>query len=466
MVQLIVFRGVQGVGGGFIFANAFAIIGDLYSPAERGRYAGIMSSVFGLASVIGPLVGGWITDNLDWRWVFYVNIPLGIAAFLVLAVVLPPGPRHRAERRIDYAGAATLAAGIAPMLLAFSWAGTDYAWSSPQVIAPLCLSAGMLAAFLMIEQRAEDPIVPLSIFRNRIFAVCTAVTFVSGAAMFAGSVYIPLFMQGVLDFSATNAGLVLTPMTVAMVAASALGGQLISRTGTYRWLTIAGLAVATTGLFLLSRLDADSSQYFGMAAMSVMGFGLGLSFPALVLASQNAVPHAMMGVTTSLNQFSRSVGGTIGVAIMGSWLTRRLNAELGADLPARVQAEAPAPLLDAIGNPRVLLDPESLARLRDEGFGGVWGADGPILFDQTLRSMREALATSITEVFLIGMALMAAAFVISWFLREVPLRRTIEMPSPLEVVPSDGDGGPDRTPIPLRRAEQARRVSGDDRAGN
>lgn len=445
MVELIVFRGVQGIGGGFIFANAFALLGDLFAPAERGKYAGLMSGVFGLASVIGPLIGGGITDHLHWRWVFYVNIPLGLVALVVLALVLPKSERHDATRRLDYMGAVTLAATIAPLLLAFSWAGTDYPWLSVQVIGPLALSALMGVAFFLIETRADEPIVPFSLFRNQIFAVCTAVTFVSGAAMFSASVYIPLFMQGVLNFSATNAGLVLTPMTIAMVCGSAIGGQMISRTGKYKLMTVFGLVLATGGLFLLSTMTDHSSQVRGMEYMTVVGFGLGLSFPTLVLASQNAVPFQMMGLTTSLNQFARSVGGTIGVAIMGSILTRRLNEEIGAGLPSRVSQEAPPQLLAALHNPRVLLDDNAMQRLRDEGFGRLFGGDGPQLFDQTIGSMKAGLATSITEVFLFAAILGAVACVISLFLRETRLRTTFEAASALE-------GVPPVTPVPAEQA--------------
>jgi EmrB/QacA subfamily drug resistance transporter len=455
MVRLIIFRGIQGLGGGLIFANSFAMLGDLFEPVERGKYAGLMSSVFGLASVIGPLVGGGITDHIDWRWVFYVNLPLGLIALAVLATVLPASERRRSDLRVDYAGASVLAVAIAPMLLAFSWAGNDYAWASPQVVGALCVSAFALAAFVVIEYRAEDPVIPLSLFKNRVFAICSAAAFVSGGAMFAGSVYIPLFMQGVLGFSATNAGLVLTPMTIAMVAGSATAGQLISRTGKYKWMTVGGLMCSTGGLVLLSLMTADSSQVYGMAAMSVVGLGLGLSFPTLVLATQNAVPHTMMGVTTSLNQFSRSVGGTIGVAIMGSILIRRLDDELAAGLPDEVRTRAPAPLIEGLGNPRILLDEGELEQLRDRGFAPVFGDDTARLFEQTVESMKEALATSITEVFFIAAALMAVAVAIILFLPELPFRR--EQPLPAPAAPPVGAGGTPATASPsrpIRRATQ------------
>lgn len=427
MVQLIIFRGVQGAGGGFLFANAFALVADMFTPIERGRYTGLMSGVFGLASVIGPLVGGAITDHTNWRWVFYVNLPLGVVALVVIALVLPPPPRREGSRkRVDYLGAAVLAGAIAPMLLGFSWAGADYAWASPQVITALAISAALLALLPIVELRAEDPIIPLPIFRNRVFAICTAATFVSGAAMFSGTVYIPLFMQGVLDFSATNAGLVLTPMTLAMVAGSATSGQIVSGTGRYKWTCVGGFVIATTGMVLLARLGPDSSQLYGMSAMALVGLGLGLTFPTLVLASQNALPHAMTGVTTSLNQFSRTVGGVIGVALMGSLLSRRLDSELASGIPPEVRAQAPPQMLQALQNPRILLDDGALARLRDEGFASVFGDAAPRLFDATVRSMKEGLAASISDVFILAAACMAAALLISVFLPERPLRTSHE----------------------------------------
>lgn len=450
MVQLIIFRGIQGLGGGAIFANAFAIIGDLFTPAERGRYAGMMSAAFGLASVIGPLIGGGITDHLDWRWVFYVNIPLGLITLVVLTTILPANARHDSSRRVDYAGAATLAAAIAPLLLAFSWAGGDYAWTDQHVLLPLAFAAVMLAVFIYVERRADEPIVPLTIFQNRIFAVSAAATFVSGAAMFSGSVYIPLFMQGVLKFSATNAGLVMTPMTLGIVSGSMLSGQIVSRTGKYKWLTVCGMGIAGFGMYLLSTLSTSSSQLMGMGYMAVLGFGLGFTIPTLVLAAQNAVSYSLLGVSTSLIQFSRSVGGTIGVAIMGSLMTRSLNSELSGRLPVEVQQRAPEPLLETLNNARILLDPGALTALRDEGFASVFGADAPRLFDETIGAMRAGLASSITDVFFLSTVVIGAAFALTFLLREIPLRTSYETVSAAEApVPTFEEApAPEPEPVP------------------
>jgi hypothetical protein len=370
---------------------------------------------------------------------------------VVLAVVLPANNPRDESRKLDYVGAAALASAIAPLLLAFSWAGTEYAWTSPQVLTAFAIAFVMSGVFIIAEQRAQEPIIPFSLFRNRVVAVASAITFVSGGAMFASSVYIPLFMQGVLDFSATNSGLVMTPMMLSMVCGSMISGQLVSRTGKYKWMCSFGFAVATGGMAILATMDADSSQYAGMSGMAVLGFGLGVSFTPLVLSAQNAVPYTMMGVTTSLNQFSRSVGGTIGVAIMGSILTRRLDSELAKGIPAEVQSSAPEPLLEALENPRILLDEGALAAIRDEGFAGVFGANASALFTATIDSMQSALATSIAEIFMISAVLMACSFVITLFLPEVPLRGPVMPTVSPEEATVDAAERPQSRPAPSER---------------
>jgi EmrB/QacA subfamily drug resistance transporter len=435
MMELILFRGVQGLGGGFIFANAFAIVGDLFAPAERGRYTGIMSGVFGLASVIGPLVGGAITDNLSWRWVFYVNIPLGLVALATITMVLPASQPRGVGRRLDYVGAMALAGTVAPLLLGFSWAGNEYGWTAPQVIGCFAFSAVLLAVLLLAEVNAAEPIVPLRLFRNKIFAVATAATFISGVGLYAGSVYIPLFMQGVLHFSATNAGLVATPMMVSMVCGSLIGGQVVSRTGKYKWISVFGMGISAVGMYMLSMLATGSSQARGMMDMAVLGFGLGFTIPTLTLAAQNAVPYSMLGVVSAFTQFARSVGGTIGVAIMGSVMTRQLDSHLAGGLSPEVQQRAPAPLLEALKSPRVLLDQHAMNLLHDEGFVPVFGANADRLFDSTVASMKTALAASITDIFFISTMIMVTALAVTFLLSELPLRVSNEVPPALETPP-------------------------------
>ena len=432
MVQLIAFRGLQGIGGGFIMANAFAIIGDLFPPAERGKYAGLMTGVFGLSSVLGPLIGGGITDSLNWRWVFYVNLPLGLVTITVLYLFLPSIQRRAQSVRIDYLGAAALAAGVAPLLVALTWAGNDYAWGSPQVLGLLSVSAVVLSLFVLIESKVEEPIIPLGLFRSPIFAVAVGVTFLTGVSMFGNSLLIPLFMQGVVGTSATNSGLVMTPMTLAMVVGATIGGQIISRTGRYVATTVFGMAVMAFGTFLLSRMGVDTAQFTAVRNMAVVGFGLGLTMPSLVIAVQNAFPYQLLGVVTSSITFFRSIGGTLGVAILGSLLTSRLASELNRNIPADVRAATPPDLLKPMTDPQVLLSPGAMAQLREASVR--LGGDAAAAFERVIAALRLSLANSIEHAFFVALILVSAAFFVSLFLREMPLRKTIE------TLPAEGQG--------------------------
>lgn len=424
MVQLIVFRGIQGAGGGMIMAGAFAIIGDLFPPAERGKYAGLFSAAFGLASVVGPSVGGFITDNLSWRWVFYVNIPFGLLALLVLAWGMPWG-RPRGERlAVDYWGVAALVLAVVPMLLAFVWAGGQYAWGSPQIVGLLGFSVLMIAAFAWLESRAADPILPLGLFRNRIFVVSAVVVFLTGMGMFGSITYLPLFVQGVIGASATSSGLVITPMMMGIVAASTVSGQLISRLGRYRLLGTLGVALMALGMFLLSRMDATSTQGEAVRNMVVVGVGLGITFPILGIAVQNAVPFRLLGVVTASTQFFRQMGGLVGVAIFGTLMSTHVRNNLVSELPAEVRTGVPGPLLERLEDPQVLLSPQALDRLRD-GFAAL-GGEGPRLFEATIGSMRSVLADGLGLVFVAGLFITVAALAVSLFLKDIPLRGTPE----------------------------------------
>jgi hypothetical protein len=321
---------------------------------------------------------------------------------------------------VDYSGVAALVLAVVPMLLAFVWAGDQYAWGSPQIVGLLGFSALMIAVFVWLESRAADPILPLGLFRNRIFVVSTVVVFLTGMGMFGSITYLPLFVQGVIGASATSSGLVITPMMMGMVAASTVSGQLISRLGRYRLLGTLGVALMALGMFLLSRMDATSTQGEAVRNMVVVGVGLGTTFPILGIAVQNAVPFRLLGVVTASTQFFRQMGGLIGVAIFGTLMSTHVRNNLAGELPAEVRAGVPASLLERLEDPQVLLSPDALDRLRG-GFAAL-GSEGPGLFEATIGSMRSVLADGLGLVFLAGLAITVAALAVSLFLKDIPLK--------------------------------------------
>lgn len=422
MPQLIVFRGVQGIGAGFITAMTFIVVGDLFPPARRGRIQGIFGSVFGLASIVGPLLGGYLTDYLSWRWVFFVNLPVGVVALIALIVLFPHLRPPRREHAIDYGGAVTLVAGVVALLLALSWGGREYAWGSPQILALLGFGLALAVLFLSIERRAVEPIIPLSLFGNPIIRVALLAVTLTSIAMFGTILFVPLFIQGVLGTSATDSGLVLMPMTLAMVLGSTASGQLISRTGRYRPMAIGGLAAMLIGMFLLSTLGVGASYAELLRNVTILGLGLGATFPVFTLAVQNAAPYAQLGAATAATQFFRSIGGTLGAAIFGSLLTNRYAPLLHAALSPEVQRRVPPEYLAPFENPEVLLNPQIAGTLR-QGFDRL-GPSGPVLLAQVLEAIRSALAVSIHEMFVLGTFVVATALVAVLFLREIPLRRS------------------------------------------
>ncbi len=425
MAQLIAFRAIQGLGAGIIMATAFAIIGDVFPPAERARWTGLMSAVFASASVVGPLIGGYITDNLNWRWVFYVNLPIGVLALSVFFLGMPslrPAVRHR----LDYWGVTMLVASVVPLLMALSWAGEQYPWLSPQIIGLLAFAAVASVAFAAVERRAAEPIMPPVLFRSPIFIVAAIVTFLTGMGMFGCIAYIPLFVQGVIGSSATNSGLVTMPMMLAMTVSSATAGQIMARRGRFRLIGIVGLVVMTLGLFFMSQMGVTSTNAIATRNMIVVGIGLGATMPVYMLAVQNSMPHPMLGVSTAGIQFFRSVGGTMGVAIMGSLLNSRFSAELAAQTSPQVRESTPPDLLQRLQNPQSLLNADLLAGLRS-AFEGL-GEQGPAMFNEIMLATRAALGTAIAEAFLLGVGVTAVAVAVAFFLREVPLRKTWAAP--------------------------------------
>ncbi|MGE5690409.1 MAG: MDR family MFS transporter [Pseudomonadota bacterium] len=395
MGQLIAFRAVQGLGGGGLMVTTLAVVGDLIPPRERGRYQGWFGGVFGVSTVIGPLLGGFFVDNLSWRWIFYVNLPVGLAAFAVIAVAFHARSAH-VEHRVDYAGAALLAGALSAIVLFTSLGGTTLAWGSAAIAVLAVLGVVLSVAFVLWEWRAEEPILPLELFRNRIFSVACAIGFVVGLALFGAVTFLPLYLQVTKGLSPTSSGLHMTPMMGGVLVTSILSGNVISRWGRYKPFPIAGTAVMTIALLLLSRLQADTTTWRASLDMLVLGLGLGMVMQVLVLAVQNAVDHTQLGVATSGSTLFRSIGGSIGVALFGTIFASRLGVELAARLPASARVPAAT-------------DPAAVERL-----------------PPGLRSAYEdAFAAALEPVFLTAAAISVVAFALTWLLREVPLQRTV-----------------------------------------
>ena len=405
MAQLIAFRALQGLGGGGLMVTAQAIIADVVSPRERGRYMGYFGAVFGGAMVAGPLAGGFFTDNLSWRWVFYVNLPLGLAALVVTTFALhASGTRLR--HRIDYLGAALLAGGVACMVLLTTWGGTQYAWRSSTIVGLGVAAVVLLVAFLLVERRAAEPIIPLELFRNSTFDVSSAVSFIIGFAMFGVISFLPLYLQLVTGASATNSGLLLVPLMFGLLGASTVSGQLISRTGRYKVFPVAGTAIAAAGMWLLSTLTPTTGRAVSTAYMVVVGIGIGLVMQVVVMATQNAVDARHLGIATGTVSFFRSVGGSFGVAAFGAVFSNRLATELARRLSPGVLAQLAA---GRAGSPTASLSPRALDAL-----------PAPVR-----HGFVEAFAAALTATFRYAVPCVLVAFVITWLLKERPLRRTV-----------------------------------------
>ena len=430
MDQLIAFRAIQGIGGGSMMALSFTTVGDLFPPAERGKYQGIVAAVFGLSSIIGPTLGGFITDNLSWNWIFYVNVPLGLPVIALFIRFFPNTRPERRSVRLDYTGMALLVLVVVPLLIGLSLGGVQYEWFSLQIVGILVFAAVMTVTFVLVERRAEDPIMPLDIYANPVVGISLVAVFITGFAMFGSIIFIPLFFQGVLGASATSSGSFLTPMMLSMVVAATLSGQALSRLGGhYRLQGLIGIGVMTSGVVLTSRMTADTS--FGQAVASIMltGLGLGITFPSFTIAVQNAAPANQLGAVTSATQFYRSIGGALGLAVLGSLMANRFAAGLRESLPPALMQALPQDQLARMEeNPQALVNPEALESLRT-GFADR-GPQGEAIVAELIAALQATLASAISTVFVVVAGALGIAFVVTIFLREVPLRGRAAGPGP------------------------------------
>ncbi|HEX2143981.1 MAG TPA: MDR family MFS transporter [Glycomyces sp.] len=340
MLQLILFRGLQGLGGGGLISLAFTVVSDVVSPRERGKYQGFFGAVFGISSVAGPVLGGWLAE-VDWRWIFYINLPLGLAALFAVNHILRRHKFPTRHRRIDYLGAMCLVPAVVCLLLAVTWGGNEYAWSSGVIIGLFGAAAVLAATFIYVETRAEEPILPLRMFKQGTFALASVIALIFGIAMFSGIVYIPLFFQMVRGYTPTHSGLLMIPMMAGLVLTSVSSGFVISKVGRYKWFLVAGSIVITSGLALFTQLHVDTPLWTSGGFLLVLGIGMGMFMQPLVLAMQNIVRPEDLGAGTSTNNFSRSLGGAIGTAVLGAVMTSRLNDELAANLPGAVAQLSP-----------------------------------------------------------------------------------------------------------------------------
>ncbi|HEX8730794.1 MAG TPA: MFS transporter, partial [Ktedonobacterales bacterium] len=476
--QLIAFRALQGLGAGIGISLVFTVVGDIFPPAERARWQGIFGAVYGLSSVFGPTLGGYLTDHgplvgtfitdvSRWRWVFYVNLPIGIIALIALIIYMPKNLSARtstlrgwpAIRRIDFPGAALASAATILLLLGLTWGGSTYPWQSWQVIGALVGAVVLLGAFLVAERFAAEPVLPLDLFKNQVFAAAGLLSLLTGAILLALAYYLPLFLQGVLGASATNSGEVITPLTVSLVIGSMVGGLLVARTGRYQWLAIIGAALICVGVFLLAGMTETTSILQASVFMIAPGIGLGLYFSFTTLSVQNAIPRTRMGVGTAAMRYLQQAGNTLGVAIIGTVVNNTITSDIAGRLPAGASRLTPAGLAAAT-NPQVLVSQQYHDQLvaRAQGYAAQAAVaqaqaagqipSGPAhdsvvaaivqqartetaqLLAQVFDALRHSLAVGIQHGLWATLIIGALALVVAFFLKDVPLAKTFREEHP------------------------------------
>jgi EmrB/QacA subfamily drug resistance transporter len=419
MNQLIVFRGLQGVGAGVIMSLIFVIVGDIFSPAERGRYQGFFSAVWGLSSIFGPTLGGWLTDHISWRATFYVNLPVGVIALTTIYLQFPDFRPEGIRRKLDWAGILTLTASMVPLLLALTWV-TDYGWTSVRVASLLAWSAAMLVLFLYVETKAVEPLIPLTLFQDPVIRICSVCVFVLGMGMFGVIMYLPLFMQGVMNVSATKSGTLMTPMMFGTVFGSFLGGQLTYRLKGYKVPGIGGSILVTVGMAVFAQMSALATQSQILAGMVTAGLGMGLLLPVYTVAVQNVAPRTQMGAATAAVTFFRSIGSTLGVAVFGSVLLTNYHAEFARGVPAGT----PQDTLKLFANPLVLVQMRPQLETAFSHY-----PNGIALMQDLMATVRGSLVHGLHLIFLTSASVMAGSVILNLMLKHVPLKAHHHAPS-------------------------------------
>lgn len=418
MTELIIFRGVQGIGGGIMMPMAMIVIGDLFTGKERAKFQGVFGGIYGLASVIGPQIGGWIVDSLNWKWVFYINLPVGIIATIILGLGLK-GRKNKGPVNFDLAGMFTMIVGIVTLLLALSFGGKDYAWDSWQILTLLAVAIVGLVSFVIVETKAKEPILPMSLFKNRTFTLLNLIGFFMAIGMFGAIMFVPFFMQGIVGVSATASGTIMTPMMITMIITSIIGGQLVYKIGIKPQI-IAGMLIMAGGFGLLTTMDMDTSKLAATSYMGIIGMGMGLVMPILTLALQESFPKEELGVVTSSSQFFRSIGGTFGITILGAIMNNRagnlLSDKFVPFLNTLPQQAGPmvSKFKDMIDtNPeglfQMLFSPEALKKIP------------AVLLDKMLPILKTSLMGSLHSVFFTGLIFIIIGACFTLFLKQINL---------------------------------------------
>ena len=423
MIHLVLARAVQGLGAGALMALGAAVFGDLFPPSERGKWQGLLAAVFGLVFIAGPTLGGWITDNLSWRWIFYVNLPLGGIALAVAWIALP-GAGRRTSYALDLRGALALVGAAVPLLLALGWAGTEFPWVSAEIIGLLAVGLAGLFALIAVERRAPEPIINLGFLRNRVYAASIAAMTLVSFGLLGALIYIPLFVQVVVGASATGSGAALVPMMLGFAISALIAGQIMSRTGRYKALVVGLFAIAIGGALLLARMDAATTELDAVRNMAVIGLGIGGLLSVLTVVAQNAFPDRELGQISAGLRFFRSIGSTLGAAVLGALLTNRFAAALNAAIPPDVRRALPPEALVALQNPQ-----NALSDLATGGAGENLAAldqRGAEISAALAEAVRAATADSIAGLFVLTLATLVAGLLAALFLREIPLRKALD----------------------------------------